>query len=401
MKLKILSRPKSLAKEFADCCRRYNRLELAVAWCGDPAKNLPYAYLEDFRGTIHATIGTAFNHTHPDSFVWLGRLENAHVRVFRDDSDLFHPKVYMFSRGNRYALFTGSSNLTYGGFCRNIEVNVVLEGQLSGSGSAEVARLRERLAEWRTDRFSFVPSLAWLDNYRKKHATSTRNARKYSLKSESVAEDEIASASWLRNADWNVYYAKVVGGVRHYEGHHEGIRAALHGAEQLLGLPWKVSYFSDIKRRRVINGIGDYASLGHVGASGAFQHLIAKGSLKQHGAIVKCINAIATLPLPVPWARLESALRELVNLGPTMKVWGRLLCITRPDLFCTVAAMSVRSNLSEVLGIPQTRFAEVEGYVKLIQLVHASPWFNSPKPIKKGEADIWARRVAFMDVIFY
>lgn len=401
MKVELLSRAKSFAERFADCCRRYNRLEIAVAWCGDPAKILPYGHLEEFHGKIHATIGTAFNHTHPESILWFKRQKNANVRMFRDDSDLFHPKVYLFSKGRRFALFTGSSNLTYGGFNTNVEVNVFLEGSGFANGSAEVANLRDKLAEWRTDRYSFAPSDAWLKRYRKQHAATLKKARKYGLKNESEAEVDIASASWLRSADWNIYHARVLKGIRNYEGRYQGIRATLDGAAKLLRVPWRVSYFDDKERRRVINGIGAYASLGYVGASGAFQHLIANGTPKQHRTIARCINTIATLPLPVPWPRLKSALRDLVRLGPTMKVWGRLLCITRPDLFCTVAATSVRSNLSEVLEIPQTRFVQVEGYVKLIQLVHASPWFNSQKPMTKAEADIWARRVAFMDVIFY
>jgi len=51
--------------------------------------------------------------------------------------------------------------------------------------------------------------------------------------------------------------------------------------------------------------------------------------------------------------------------------------------------------------LPQSRFESVDGYIQLLQLIHASPWCNSSKPIEKNEREIWQRRVAFMDAIFY
>ena len=84
-----------------------------------------------------------------------------------------------------------------------------------------------------------------------------------------------------------------------------------------------------------------------------------------------------------------------------MKVWGRFLCLVRPDLYCTVASISVRTNLSKTLKVPQSHFERVEGYIQLLKLIHASPWFYSSKPRGKEEASVWERRVAFMDAIFY
>lgn len=36
MRLTILSGANELADKFRDCCRQYSRLDMAVAWCGDP-----------------------------------------------------------------------------------------------------------------------------------------------------------------------------------------------------------------------------------------------------------------------------------------------------------------------------------------------------------------------------
>ena len=83
---------------------------------------------------------------------------------------------------------------------------------------------------------------------------------------------------------------------------------------------------------------------------------------------------------PVQWNLLERRLNSLVALGPSMKVWSRLLCLVRPDLYCTIASQVVRRHLSTVFHIPQCRIAQVEGYVELLVAIHACPWFNSPQP---------------------
>ncbi len=120
LQVAILSSVSSFAKEFERCCREYESLHIATAWCGNPDHVLPYSHLEGFRGKISATVGISFNHTHPDAFEFLRDLK-ADVRVFRDGADLFHPKLYFFSSGKRVAIFIGSSKLTYSGFYNNVE----------------------------------------------------------------------------------------------------------------------------------------------------------------------------------------------------------------------------------------------------------------------------------------
>jgi hypothetical protein len=175
----------------------------------------------------------------------------------------------------------------------------------------------------------------------------------------------------------------------------------LDAAAREVPVPWTTLYFQDIEKRRIIGGIKQYGWLGHVGASGKFRSLLAHGTPKQWTRIVESINAIAELNPPIPWSQLKSHLDRLISLGQTMKVWGRLLCIVRPDLYCTVAAVSVRQNLSQTLGVPQNRFDGSEGYIQLIKLIHSSPWFNSNEPIDKTQAAVWKRRAAFLDAIFY
>ena len=124
-----------------------------------------------------------------------------------------------------------------------------------------------------------------------------------------------------------------------------------------------LKYFREMEKRRIIEGIVPYGWFGNVAASGQVRHLFAKGSQKQWAQIVSSVNHIASFNLPIVLSKLKSHLEDLVNLGPSMKVWGRILCIVRPDFYCTIASDSVRNNLAKTLGVSQNHFVTPEGYI--------------------------------------
>jgi hypothetical protein len=395
----IFTTAQRFTDEFIRCCNEYKHLHLAVAWCGNPNQILPYQYLTRLTGVI-ATVGISFNHTHPDAIEWLDKVVGADIRIFRDDGDLFHPKVYLFRDNDRYALFIGSSNLTYGGFYANVEASTLIEGTATHRRRDDILMLEETLAEWHSDLYSQKPTAQWLQRYRKVYGNTVRRERKHGIYTPPRNEEGI-STSWLCNATWDVYYGKVVEGLKEHGRKAQDYHDVLDAASRILSVPWKVNVFEDIETRRIISGIKKYGLLGHIASSGRFKHLLANGSRSQWKTICRAINHIARLHLPIPWSKLERILNDLFRLRFTMKVWGRLLCIVRPDIYCTVASPSVRVNLATTLSVPQKEFERPNGYIQLIKLIHDSPWFNSSKPPDKEEAAVWNRRVAFMDVIFY
>ena len=391
---------KKFTNEFARCCREYNALQIAVAWCGRPNRVLPYKLLENFNGTISAIVGISFNHTHPDAIEWLIDI-CASIRVFRDDGELFHPKLYLFSKAHKFAIFIGSSNLTYGGFYANYETNCLIEGIDSSNDANGLAQIKRTIAKWKSQKLSFTPTTHWLTGYRKRYQVTLRSQQKQRLSTPPSSEENIPTASWLQHANWNIYYQKVLEGLEQREQNGPDYNDVLDAAAQELPIPWTIEYFKDIEKRRIMGGYPPYGWLGHVGASGKLRSLLVNGTFKQKMNIVRAINAISVLETPIAWSQLKFNLDRLVILGPTMKVWCRFLCIVRPDLFCTVSAVTVRQNLSKILSISQNYFERPEGYIQLMKLVHSSPWYNSKKPKDGAQAIIWDRRSAFMDAIFY
>ena len=99
--------------------------------------------------------------------------------------------------------------------------------------------------------------------------------------------------------------------------------------------------------------------------------------------------------------KVETLLGRLVRLGPSMKVWGRVLCLVRPDVFCTVSSDAVRTSLAETLGTTKKSFESPDGYVSLVRMLHSSPWFDSRRPKDRKERAVWERRVALLDAIFW
>ena len=393
----VLTSSNEFVNAFERCCRDYNALHIAVAWCGNPAHTLPYQHLDDFQGEIIATVGHSFNQTHPDAIQWLLKRAST-IRVFRKEQGLFHPKIYFFMDGDRYALFVGSSNLTYAGFYDNFEVNVLIEGFISRD-AADVRELQALLKTWQGPDFSIKPDKKWLDGYRRDHKRDREAQRKAHIKTE-ASEEENFGPNWLEKADWHTYYQKVIKGMKESNREIATIHRVLDAAAQRLTVPWATSYFKDPEKRRIIGGIKPYGPMGHVFASGGFGHLVAHRK-QSWVAVVNAVNQIAKLEAPIDWSQLESQLHQLVSLGSSMKVWGRTLALVRPDLYCSVSSDPLRKELGKTLKAPAGRFADVDGYIALIKLLHSSPWFNSPKPHKNAQAAIWVRRVAFIDGIFW
>src|SRR5262249_12579431 len=84
--------------------------------------------------------------TDPDAVHQLLNVAPGHIRWGTTPSTgIFHPKVYLFHRGDRLTALVGSANLTRGGFTHNTEATI----QLSGSASEVKGLMQFLKAEWK------------------------------------------------------------------------------------------------------------------------------------------------------------------------------------------------------------------------------------------------------------
>ena len=387
----------SFAIEIERCCNQYSLLQMACAWCGDPAHILPYSYLtSNEKLKVEIIMGVSFNHSHPDSIKFF--IDNGfNVKIFNSSVNLFHPKFYLFKKKNKYALFVGSSNFTFSGFYLNTEINMLIEGEVS----QEVSQLKTIFKKWNSANYSFKPNDKWLNKYRTAYENQRKAERKNRIKTPRDNEESVSVTNWLSKANWNVYYKEVNNGLAEKERDVFGYNELLDLVKEKLPLPWDATIFDDIENRRIIGGMGKYGWLGHVAASGMFRKFMANGSTIKKRSAVTAINNICNLETPLNLEILSQQLVILTSIGPTIKVWSRILTILRPDIFCTVASTSVRANLSSTLGISKSHLETVDGYIQLIMLIQSCPWYNSRKPKLKKEVNTWERRAAYMDAIFY
>ena len=257
------------------------------------------------------------------------------------------------------------------------------------------------IEQWRSENNSFYPTQQWLNKYTKAFNDQRKIENDNKIQTPSQIEDLISTSNWLSQASWPLYYKKVINGINLRQQNEFEYSDLLDIAAEKLPIPWEPTIFDDIENRRIIGGMGKYGWLGHVAASGAFRKFMSNGSTRVKRKAVTAINNISNLPLPLDMDELKENIEELLTIGPTIKVWSRIFTIVRPDLFCTVASISVRTNLSKTLEIPKSEFETSDGYIKLLKLIHSCPWFNAPEPRDNDEKLIWKRRVAFMDAIFY
>lgn len=392
----------SFSAEFEKCCNEYDKLKMASAWCGDPSHVLPYSYLTPDKGNLDVEIimGVSFNHTHPNA-IRLFMDNGFDVKIFRVEMNLFHPKFYFFTKENKFALFTGSSNFTYSGFFNNEEINTLIEGNIKTTKGNYIKEVVNQFEKWKSDKYSFPPNDKWLKKYTKDYIKQKNIERKNNIPSPSVNEESISASNWLSQANWKLYYKKVKHGLSNKERSEFGYSEVLDAVSEHLPLPWSLSVFNEIENRRIIGGMGKYGWLGHVAASGGFRKFMTNGSNLSKRKAINTINKICSRERPIDYDLLSQDLEVLTKLGPTLKVWSRVLTILRPDIYCTVASPSVRENLSKTLEIPKLRLITVNGYIELLKMLHSCPWYNSPEPYLKSEKNIWRRRGAFMDAIFY
>lgn len=380
---------------------QYDHLQMFVAWVGDPANNIPFAYLGKL-DTVRVTLGFSFCQSHPDGIDYLMKIDKG-IRIM-NEKPLFHPKVYIFSKGKQKAMLIGSSNFTYSGFCRNIESNILLEGP---EFQKLIAEKEKEYKQWRLPQFSFKPTNEWLVVYRVKYAKRQKKLWAANVKDEATIEEASLKSESLSNLSWKEYSNEIRTGINRQNYNRLANDVIAEDIDFLclykreLPLPWRTSYFNETEKRKMMWGDKPYWWLGRVGASGKNKGIIKQSTAAQRKVIVEVVNSIGKLSLPLDYTFLEQQLNRLTTMGPTIKFWARFLAITRPDLYCTMASDSLRSNIAKRMGTTQSHLCTVKGYVQFVRFVHGCKWFKSEMPMRGNESKIWENRVAFIDEIFH
>jgi len=101
--------------------------------------------------SIEFLVGLDMNWTEPDALLMLYNLSSDYDNVTclclssLKPYYTYHPKLYIFNKGNNFTSIIGSSNLTEGGLKKNIETNVVIESDIDNDIISDVFDTYNRL----------------------------------------------------------------------------------------------------------------------------------------------------------------------------------------------------------------------------------------------------------------
>lgn len=143
MKLKILSTATETQDALASLSQWAEYVDLAYAWASSSAGTAKHWRALDLRKVRHAVIGTQFAQTEP----WvLRKLDEVpgRLKIVISSEGTFHPKMAIGRKGKKVRVIMGSSNLTAAGFSSNIELNALIDGDVSDPEVAKLLAFQQR-----------------------------------------------------------------------------------------------------------------------------------------------------------------------------------------------------------------------------------------------------------------
>lgn len=380
---------------------KFDEFHWAVAWgtLTDVAKEV-IRHAGKFR---NVTFGVAFCQTDPALIDELVGLKNAYVAT-RFSGGTYHPKVYCFRTGNKFAAVIGSANFTAGGMGKNHEGAISIEGSTDDQVFNEIIAFTDASAK-----FGQPITKQYAEAYRVSHKRAARLPKAPRDPVPDLTKINVKSVSSpLIDMDWQTYVKKV------RSSRHHNIDKSL----QLLRIAqeWfvKEPSFRNLNspQRKAIAGIiGEYQKtdeqlnrdwgwFGSMKGMGDFANRIdqnddflarAIDSIPQKGEVTRVhYDRFSTL--------FVKAFRNSERVGGVATA-SRLLAMKRPDTFLCVCKPNI-VNAAEELGFARTTLSLENYWDRVVNVIRLADWYNVDKP-DGIDSDLWECRVAMLDAIIY
>jgi hypothetical protein len=318
----------------------------------------------------------------------------------------FHPKLYFFTRGERFCCIMGSSNFTRGGFSKNAELNVCVEGKRSNVFARQVESFIDEQEKY-SEHLSAPERADYLAQFEKFKNTRVRIAKFHpepvaKAKAETIRQQE--ESGDVLPEQLNRTWAEFI----------KIILATKRRGQVLVGTTKEKGYLQTVARCQAL--FAKYKTLalmppadrqfvaGTVKAGGSF------GSMRGAGKFNNLLNDDP--------ASLDAALDHIPRSGVVDKQafdafaaryrWdragvgtgSRLIAMKRPDLFICIDAKN-RAGIARAFGFSASSLQSFEGYWELMQRIWRCPWHRAPRPRRARDGRVWDARVALLDSIYY
>ncbi len=135
-------------------------------------------------GEMEFLVGLDFSTTDAKAIKALQEIESSNPMLrcycfsdaLKNDTPVFHPKLYLLNDGAHATVVIGSSNLTGGGLKSNIEVNAIIKSDIDNEIISDIYGLYNRL-KFRSKLFK--PDADYLENYERIRKTLNKSYKKH------------------------------------------------------------------------------------------------------------------------------------------------------------------------------------------------------------------------------
>ena len=396
-----------LLQRFSDRLVEATQVDIAVAWatsCGA----LEALHKRVSEGTaMRIAVGVSGNVTVPTTLRRLQKSQSADLRIAPSPQyGIFHPKYFCFHGPDRTICWVGSANLTRRGFGGNNELVHEFDDS-AGEGRHWFESL------WNT--LDTEPGPA-IDDYEKRWKPRKCDPRP----PPSGGTPELVPLS--NQSTWDEFVGGLQTRDNYCRSQRQGNRWDIFGLDH--------SYIHTISNGQEAARLPDWGNLAkrecnillgrddHEGTWGLL------GSLIGAGQVAHVFKPESTPGVGPVRAQIRHHVRQVVNatdneiahvahravkaivddndklrgFGPASST--RLLTLARPDYLVSVNKKSA-ARLGKLSRQPQTSESLAKNYDKLLNWVHAQPWFNARQPDDPSEREIWNCRAALLDAFVY
>lgn len=397
----------NLHDRFMELLKDHTNVEIATAWatCGEHLRALADAERGGVK--VRAIVGVAGNATHPDALDKLNTITRGDLRIVGKGSRLFHPKLYLFGRGDGTVTcraWVGSANFTKAGFGGYPTANEEMMLEVGPGARAD------ELAAWFEERWDHYatksPISEVIRRYTEEWKPPHREVRTFVsgpvIRRVELLEDRPRTFNdylqalrecegMLRDQDWEVF-----------DPERGSYMAAIRGRQDLLLGEARWLDFDHDSRQR-LTGSYQRPNLRWWGLMGQMNRGKTWSAVRNRQTEIQRIlkEEVGDAPAGAFPEIAVKAMRELTGIKHVSTATATLLLtLARPDRLLSVNTASEKA-LGELSGIDARDLRKPDGYGNLLQWLYRQRWHEDGPPPDEDLLPFWRFRAALVDAFVY
>lgn len=394
----LLTTPNEIETTICHLIKTYKSISFASAWASASSKAFPLL-LKHSNKINKVVVGIHFYQTHPNFIKEF--IDDKKVKFKTNPNGIFHPKIYLFQNNeNDWECLIGSANFTKAAMQNNSEIMVHIN-----SNDTDAHEVYKKTIEAIENYFETAVSFTNNDYQAYLKVWNKKSKELLDIQDEFSSETDIKPIfkSKIIMQDWNSFFEEV----KNDKNNSFEIRLELLNKTQEYFRNSSFANMTDIKRRQ-ISGITskdtnnpelDWMYFGNM-VSPRFKTRISEDYIDISEAL-DCIpmNGIVSKN---DYMNYIEYFKEHSGYGYGVITISRLLAMKRPDVFFCITGGN-KKYLYEDFGLTKDiKSNEYERYWdEIIQRIHKSEWYNTDEPKDIIEKELWSKRVAMLDTIFY